>query len=878
MGKRKNILWVCAIGICLSLIFSINLFAYEKRTHVRITKEAIESVKSKINNVVTDEWKLKSSERFKIQFSELQEDGNTIVKRFEGTYSDLITSGGWSEDIPSRNCRFHFYDPTTGGGLFGLTSAMVRGTDDKYSIAKIYLYNALTADTKLKRSVNFGLMFHSLGRSMHLLEDMAVPAHVRNDQHIPGDPYETWAEQNVAILPTGSYEAVSFSNDDVKYLWDEKRSPQNPGADIGIGLAEFTNFNFLSKDTNLDDKLNAYLYPKNNIYPDRWEEIYTFEDKKGNTHSPTIKYTRSIIKDAYKPAQSVDPFNYLTAYSYWNFESKKKTGKEVYSLNNKCHAEYSQYLIPRSVGYSAGLLNHFFRGKLEITKKEAKRESADNRSYDITLKIKNDSGEGMSGGSFVLMYKKSETEYAQLGNTKSLSELLETGVTELPNGAETKEWVINDAIIEMPEYAKDEFKQDDFSKIEFTLAYSGGLGQESSVTIGKVFDEMEEIPPYYFHVQLSPEYVETGSPVLQTETFTIKVQCYNYGTSETKPEVEGERYVDKKEGTESWWHYVNVGESIDEWRKEKINPNCIAPEEWEKNDYTGEVSFGINTSGYELYVGGEKLETLELVDGTGSISGVVIKAEDGNIGDNHLFLIISASDGTGNGNNALMVNPIVISPSLIESRYRTHDIYYDGTPESITWGQAGGWGPGSFIFSDDNPEIYSHTSLQAYRLLFSYDIGNQIPIEGLKIVAAKFRSNASYNWNNESWHHWGSWSTSSNSPMYTIDFHVSPSSAIGNFGLNGNVGAKLASLHWYGGGSSSWVQPQKTIAEINNLSKIQETYDNKTPLYTQLKYGNESQVETSQFYKERIIDGKYYQRKMHGLQSFQSYSLLIIVE
>ncbi len=172
---------------------------------------------------------------------------------------------------------------------------------------------------------------------------------------------------------------------------------------------------------------------------------------------------------------------------------------------------------------------------------------------------------------------------------------------------------------------------------------------------------------HYFHVSLSPEYVETSGDPSQTQAFTITVQCYNYGTSETKPQVEGERYVDKKEGTESWWHYVNDEQDIDEWRKEKINPNCIAPEQWEKSDYTGEVSFGLNTSGYELYAGGEKLETLELIDGTGTISGAVIKAKDGDISSNHLFLIISASDGTGSGNGALMVNPVVVN--MLESPF-----------------------------------------------------------------------------------------------------------------------------------------------------------------------------------------------------------------
>jgi len=192
--------------------------------------------------------------------------------------------------------------------------------------------------------------------------------------------------------------------------------------------------------------------------------------------------------------------------------------------------------------------------------------------------------------------------------------------------------------------------------------------------------KIEELP-YYFHVQLSPEYVETGSPVSQTETFTITVQCYNYGTS-VNPPPEG--MVNKLSGTESY-----VKNDDDEWRKEKINPDCTVPEEWEKSDYAGEVSFGIANiinSAYELYAGGEKLETLELADGAGTISGAVIKAEDGDIGDNHLFLIISASDGAGDGNGALMVNPIVIGGYVTDYKQKRMS-KYSGHPDD--WSE--GW-------------------------------------------------------------------------------------------------------------------------------------------------------------------------------------------
>jgi hypothetical protein len=37
------------------------------------------------------------------------------------------------------------------------------------------------------------------------------------------------------------------------------------------------------------------------------------------------------------------------------------------TLDLECYKEYAQNLIPRAVGYSAGLLNYFFRGTLDVS-------------------------------------------------------------------------------------------------------------------------------------------------------------------------------------------------------------------------------------------------------------------------------------------------------------------------------------------------------------------------------------------------------------------------------------------------------------------------------------------------------------------------------
>jgi hypothetical protein len=47
--------------------------------------------------------------------------------------------------------------------------------------ARKYFYSALTSPGKAIREDSYAKTFQAVGQVMHLLQDMAVPAHVRND-------------------------------------------------------------------------------------------------------------------------------------------------------------------------------------------------------------------------------------------------------------------------------------------------------------------------------------------------------------------------------------------------------------------------------------------------------------------------------------------------------------------------------------------------------------------------------------------------------------------------------------------------------------------------------------------------------------------------
>lgn len=270
-----------------------------------------------------------------------------------------------------------------------------------------YYYLALNSANDSERQANFAKTFRGLGHQMHLIQDTAVPDHVRNDAHpedaifgkniLNGSAYfETWAKErfrNVnelkSFAPEPSYSEVSFN---VSYsglspmtqLFDaEEYNGSNPSISLTQGLSEYTNANFFSEDTIFAaerysaDNGHYFPYPKsistdlqNYLAGIKPEETVVAED--GNTDTGIW-----ISKNA--DGENVGHFvrtGKLTKWFYNIFGEGELFYKTFYR-DEKCHSDYAQKLIPRAVGYSAGLLNYFFRGTLEIS-------APDSYVYSIT--------------------------------------------------------------------------------------------------------------------------------------------------------------------------------------------------------------------------------------------------------------------------------------------------------------------------------------------------------------------------------------------------------------------------------------------------------------------------------------------------------------
>jgi hypothetical protein len=316
------------------------------------------------------------------------------------TVLDLLRKGAESEDIPATRVRHHFHNPLRPWTQAGLTFGFDLGESsllwnqearqDGYLLAgsgswswhnarKQYL-EALGGSTKTQREKSFADLFRSLGQGTHLLQDATVPAHVREDPHLNvilpftnfqfphPDGYEKWSLNNAAsaiaiiglapkIPPLSIFSATGNSRapSPVARLFDTDRfEAGNSGtlSDPALGIAEFTNGNFLSRSTIFRD----FTLPRaiDLILDQPMDEVIDggvqrYFSKALPTGETVTRFVREGMLRKWLRAFSSSP----SVSSSW-------------VLDDRVHADYARLLLPRAVGYSASLFDYFFRGKLNV--------------------------------------------------------------------------------------------------------------------------------------------------------------------------------------------------------------------------------------------------------------------------------------------------------------------------------------------------------------------------------------------------------------------------------------------------------------------------------------------------------------------------------
>lgn len=305
--------------------------------------------------------------------------------------------------------------------------------------------DTVVAPDKAKRDEYFARTFKGLGHQMHLIQDAAQPDHVRNDAHpedaifgkniLNGSRYfETWAKEEDKsinsyaanpILPGVSLN-LSYNNlvPITQFIDTDQYNGMNPTTSLTQGISEYANANFFSGDTifaserySTSDR-HYFPYPKRSStdlqsFIAGTKPPETITDVDGNTDTGIWI---SKLSDGEAVGHLVRTSS-LTKIVY-NLFGEGALFYSTFYRDEKCHEDYAQKLIPRAVGYSAGLLNYFFRGTIEITLPDKGVYSFSDASSagftNISLHAKNitPNNEEMPDGSIelVVKYRPSATE------------------------------------------------------------------------------------------------------------------------------------------------------------------------------------------------------------------------------------------------------------------------------------------------------------------------------------------------------------------------------------------------------------------------------------------------------------------------------------
>ncbi|MCF6225553.1 MAG: hypothetical protein L3J22_04520 [Xanthomonadales bacterium] len=295
---------------------------------------------------------------------------------------------------------------------------------------------ALISADKTTREEYFGSLFRTLGQAIHHIQDMTQPEHTRNDAHIPHftgySLYEKYSNCKYTVLdptqfpelkvnkegghegskgackntkpgdlPQEDYSELSLNEfNHARKFWETPDQDIDKG--IGKGIAEFTNANFVSHDTNF--RVNDWdpSVPINTLtfthgeypLPDPNNGDAGIDISSAMIEAPIpdglgsgpdqplrgeIKFFGTMVKDEYTGTTTPNPRTSslsiftrdLERYNVLDIGADKNpyfVNMRLFSLNRFTYDAAHDYLLPRAAAYSTGLINYFFRGRMEITK------------------------------------------------------------------------------------------------------------------------------------------------------------------------------------------------------------------------------------------------------------------------------------------------------------------------------------------------------------------------------------------------------------------------------------------------------------------------------------------------------------------------------
>jgi hypothetical protein len=260
------------------------------------------------------------------------------------------------------------------------------------------------------REAYWATTFRAVGDMVHLLQDAGQPQHTRNDAHSGygcvtytgtcagghasffenylkartlGTPQFTLDEGVFTVVPnSGTVREITPTQLD--YCCYTKPTFAKPeeffstatggGNATGKGLANYSSRGFYSFGTNIGSPLEYQLpLPSpsgSGLVPvtlrrDSVIPVNRLRDMAGNTLNGEMTFLTGTVVDSIGGGD-VSGVK-LAAVGVWDQFLQAKGILPRYTLNYYNYDDQARLLIPRAVAYSAGLIDYFFRGELEIS-------------------------------------------------------------------------------------------------------------------------------------------------------------------------------------------------------------------------------------------------------------------------------------------------------------------------------------------------------------------------------------------------------------------------------------------------------------------------------------------------------------------------------
>ncbi len=322
----------------------------------------------------------------------LPSDDSLLFGNTSQAVTEWIRTGARREDDTFLDTfaryRNHFFDPRpeapNSGGFTGFlgTLGLFNGLPAPdwaleptpiptqlfgFKDARASFLRALTKSAKADRDSSLALTFRTIGQVIHVLQDMAQPQHTRNDGHLLPSLFEKYSDKG----SVRSQQSL-FSGGSVPQFNNSRDFFTN---DQATGLAQYTNRAFVSQETNfrwdgITVRPNAtYTSPAPLPNPEV-ASVQTLDVPQAvksycaDTVCNMRLYTSQSDQGEVQPRAATLSI-FADDLDLFHIDSPNIDPGMRFSLNTVNFQAVLPTLVPLAIGYSAGMINYFFRGKID---------------------------------------------------------------------------------------------------------------------------------------------------------------------------------------------------------------------------------------------------------------------------------------------------------------------------------------------------------------------------------------------------------------------------------------------------------------------------------------------------------------------------------